>query len=131
MHDVAPHLYRPYLTDNAGAPTHASGAPLLPPVREVLGDDRMTVIVTGGDDITRLGLHLCPDIDAVLRTLVGAFPGLSAWGNPDGTGRLRHGHPRCLNWWVRALPTAQIGAAISPRGARLPPPVLGKVDGQV
>ncbi len=51
--------------------TDAGGAPLVPPLREVLGEGRLTVIVATGDDVTWLGLYLCPDVDAVLTALVG------------------------------------------------------------
>lgn len=49
----------------------ATGAPLVPPLRDALGRDRLTVIVATGDDVTWLGLRFCPDVDAILTALAG------------------------------------------------------------
>lgn len=59
--------------------TDASGAPLVPPLRAALDRDRLTVIVATGDDVSWLGLRLCPDIDAVLTALVGGTSANATW----------------------------------------------------
>jgi LPPG:FO 2-phospho-L-lactate transferase len=53
-----------------------------------LGDD-ITVIGNNGDDVTMLGLRICPDLDTVMYTLGGGISAERGWGREDESFRVR------------------------------------------
>ena len=53
-----------------------------------LGHD-VTVIGNTGDDITMLGLRICPDLDTVMYTLGGGISAERGWGREDESFRVR------------------------------------------
>ena len=53
-----------------------------------LGHD-VTAIVNTGDDMTVLGLRICPDLDSVLYTLGGGVSAERGWGREDESFRVR------------------------------------------
>jgi LPPG:FO 2-phospho-L-lactate transferase len=53
-----------------------------------LGHD-VTVIGNTGDDVTMLGLRICPDLDTVMYTLGGGISAERGWGREDETFRVR------------------------------------------
>jgi LPPG:FO 2-phospho-L-lactate transferase len=53
-----------------------------------LGDD-VTVIGNNGDDVTMLGLRVCPDLDTVMYTLGGGISAERGWGREDESFRVR------------------------------------------
>jgi LPPG:FO 2-phospho-L-lactate transferase len=53
-----------------------------------LGHD-ITVIGNTGDDITLLGLRICPDLDTVMYTLGGGISAERGWGREDESFRVR------------------------------------------
>lgn len=53
-----------------------------------LGHD-VTVIGNTGDDVTMLGLRICPDLDTVMYTLGGAISAERGWGREGETFRVR------------------------------------------
>ena len=53
-----------------------------------LGHD-VTVIGNVGDDVTLLGLRICPDLDTVMYTLGGGISADRGWGREDETFRVR------------------------------------------
>ncbi|HWB66140.1 MAG TPA: 2-phospho-L-lactate transferase [Mycobacteriales bacterium] len=53
-----------------------------------LGHD-VTVIGNTGDDVTFLGLRICPDLDTVMYTLGGGISGERGWGREGETFRVR------------------------------------------
>jgi len=63
------------------------GARFLLGLRE-LGHE-ITVIANTGDDITMLGLRICPDLDTVMYTLGGGISADRGWGREDETFRIR------------------------------------------
>ncbi len=63
------------------------GARFLLGLRE-LGHE-ITVIANTGDDITMLGLRICPDLDTVMYTLGGGISAERGWGREDETFRIR------------------------------------------
>jgi LPPG:FO 2-phospho-L-lactate transferase len=65
------------------------GARLAPPLRDVLGPGRLTVIANVGDDLDWLGLRVCPDVDSVLYALAGCWDDVRGWGLRDETFAVR------------------------------------------
>jgi len=63
------------------------GARFLLGLRE-LGHDT-TVIANTGDDVTMLGLRICPDLDTVMYTLGGGISAERGWGRENETFRIR------------------------------------------
>jgi len=63
------------------------GARFLMGLRE-LGHD-VTVIGNTGDDVTFLGLRICPDLDSVMYTLGGGISAERGWGREDESFRVR------------------------------------------
>jgi LPPG:FO 2-phospho-L-lactate transferase len=63
------------------------GARFLLGLRE-LGHD-VTVIGNNGDDVTILGLRICPDLDTVMYTLGGGISRERGWGREDESFRVR------------------------------------------
>lgn len=63
------------------------GARFLMGLRE-LGHE-ITVIGNTGDDVTMLGLRICPDLDTVMYTLGGGISAERGWGREDETFRVR------------------------------------------
>jgi LPPG:FO 2-phospho-L-lactate transferase len=61
------------------------GAKLALGLYRVLAPDTLTVIVNTGDDMTHLGLRICPDVDTVLYTLAGLEHPGQGWGRSDET----------------------------------------------
>ena len=61
------------------------GAKLALGLYRVLPPDTLTVIVNTGDDMTHLGLRICPDVDTVLYTLSGLEHPEQGWGRNDET----------------------------------------------
>src|ERR1700689_5486031 len=53
-----------------------------------LGHD-VTVIGNNGDDVTMLGLRICPDLDTVMYTLGGGISPERGWGREDESFRVR------------------------------------------
>jgi LPPG:FO 2-phospho-L-lactate transferase len=53
-----------------------------------LGED-ITVIGNNGDDVTMLGLRICPDLDTVMYTLGGGISVERGWGREDESFRVR------------------------------------------
>jgi LPPG:FO 2-phospho-L-lactate transferase len=51
----------------------------------MLDDVELTVIANVGDDVEMHGLHVCPDIDALLYTLAGLLDPDQGWGLRDDT----------------------------------------------
>jgi LPPG:FO 2-phospho-L-lactate transferase len=49
----------------------------------------VTVVGNNGDDITMLGLRICPDLDTVMYTLGGGISVERGWGREDETFRVR------------------------------------------
>jgi LPPG:FO 2-phospho-L-lactate transferase len=49
----------------------------------------VTVVGNNGDDITMLGLRICPDLDTVMYTLGGGISGERGWGREGETFRVR------------------------------------------
>jgi LPPG:FO 2-phospho-L-lactate transferase len=49
----------------------------------------VTAIVNTGDDMTLLGLRICPDLDSIVYTLGGAVSAERGWGREDETFRVR------------------------------------------
>jgi LPPG:FO 2-phospho-L-lactate transferase len=63
------------------------GARFLLGLREL--DHDITVIGNTGDDVTMLGLRICPDLDTVMYTLGGGISVERGWGREDETFRVR------------------------------------------
>jgi LPPG:FO 2-phospho-L-lactate transferase len=63
------------------------GARFLLGLRELEHD--ITVIGNTGDDVTMLGLRICPDLDTVMYTLGGGISVDRGWGREDETFRVR------------------------------------------
>lgn len=61
------------------------GAKLALGLYRVLPPDTLTVIVNTGDDMTHLGLRICPDVDTVLYTFAGLEHPEQGWGRRDET----------------------------------------------
>jgi LPPG:FO 2-phospho-L-lactate transferase len=61
------------------------GAKLAHGLARVLGGDELTIIVNTGDDFQHLGLHVSPDIDAVIYALAGLSDPIRGWGRRDET----------------------------------------------
>src|SRR5208282_2728949 len=61
------------------------GAKLALGLYRVLPLGSLTVIVNTGDDMTHLGLRICPDVDTVLYTLAGLEHSEQGWGRRDET----------------------------------------------
>lgn len=61
------------------------GAKLALGLARVLAPDRLTVVANTGDDFEHLGLHISPDIDTTLYTLVGIANPELGWGRTDET----------------------------------------------
>jgi LPPG:FO 2-phospho-L-lactate transferase len=57
---------------------------------DVLGPGRLTVIANVGDDLTWLGLRICPDVDSNLYAMAGLWDVARGWGRVDDTFRTRH-----------------------------------------
>ncbi len=49
----------------------------------------VTVIGNTGDDVTMLGLRICPDLDTVMYTLGGGISAERGWGREGETFRVR------------------------------------------
>ncbi len=65
------------------------GARLAPALRAALGPDRLTVIANSGDDLSWMGLRVCPDLDSVLYALAGRWDAARGWGLRDETWHVR------------------------------------------
>jgi LPPG:FO 2-phospho-L-lactate transferase len=52
-------------------------------------EHELTAIVNTGDDMTLLGLRICPDLDSIVYTLGGAVSDQRGWGREDETFRVR------------------------------------------
>jgi LPPG:FO 2-phospho-L-lactate transferase len=61
------------------------GAKLADGLYRSLPTKALTVIVNTGDDFTRYGLHVSPDLDTVLYTLAGIAHPVNGWGIADDT----------------------------------------------
>jgi LPPG:FO 2-phospho-L-lactate transferase len=61
------------------------GARLVPHLADVLGRGRLTIIANVGDDLTWLGVRICPDVDANLYALAGLWDVARGWGRADDT----------------------------------------------
>lgn len=61
------------------------GAKLALGLQEVIGDERLLVVVNTGDDFDHLGLHVSPDIDTVIYTLAGLANPDTGWGRAGET----------------------------------------------
>ncbi|HLI11898.1 MAG TPA: 2-phospho-L-lactate transferase [Alphaproteobacteria bacterium] len=61
------------------------GAKLALGLYNVLGPDRLTVVVNTGDDFEHLGFHISPDLDTVTYTLAGLANPETGWGRADET----------------------------------------------
>jgi LPPG:FO 2-phospho-L-lactate transferase len=59
------------------------GARFLRGLRAVVPDSKVTVICNTGDDITLLGLRICPDLDTLMYTLGGVINDQNGWGRAD------------------------------------------------
>jgi LPPG:FO 2-phospho-L-lactate transferase len=55
----------------------------------VLGPGRLTVIANVGDDLTWLGLRICPDVDSNLYAMAGLWDAARGWGRAHDTFRTR------------------------------------------
>jgi LPPG:FO 2-phospho-L-lactate transferase len=65
------------------------GARLVPRLADVLGPGRLTIIANVGDDLTWLGVRVCPDVDANLYAMAGLFDAARGWGRANDTFRTR------------------------------------------
>lgn len=65
------------------------GARLIPAMNETVPPGDLTVIVNVGDDLTWLGLRICPDVDSVLYSLAGLWDQAAGWGLRGETFRVR------------------------------------------
>ncbi len=65
------------------------GARFLLGLREVVGRDTVTVVGNTGDDMTLLGLRICPDLDTVMYTLGGGISAERGWGREGETWRVK------------------------------------------
>jgi LPPG:FO 2-phospho-L-lactate transferase len=65
------------------------GARLVPQLADVLGPGRLTIIANVGDDLTWLGVRICPDIDSNLYAMAGLWDSARGWGRADDTFRTR------------------------------------------
>ena len=65
------------------------GARLAPALARTLGDDRLTVVATVGDDLDWMGLRVCPDLDAIVYALAGVWDAARGWGRRDETFHVR------------------------------------------
>jgi LPPG:FO 2-phospho-L-lactate transferase len=61
------------------------GARLVPHLADVLGPGRLTIIANVGDDLTWLGVRICPDVDANLYAMAGLWDVARGWGRADDT----------------------------------------------
>lgn len=65
------------------------GARLAPALVDVLRPARLTIVANVGDDLTWLGMRVCPDVDSLLYALAGVWDADRGWGRRDETFRLR------------------------------------------
>jgi LPPG:FO 2-phospho-L-lactate transferase len=65
------------------------GARLVPHLADVLGPGQLTIIANVGDDLTWLGVRICPDVDANLYAMAGLWDSARGWGRADDTFRTR------------------------------------------
>jgi LPPG:FO 2-phospho-L-lactate transferase len=65
------------------------GARLVPKLREFVASGHLSVIANTGDDLTWLGLRICPDVDAILYSLAGRWNAEAGWGRRGETFRAR------------------------------------------
>src|SRR5258707_13556518 len=56
------------------------GAKLAHGLAQVLSSEQLTVVVNTGDDFTRYGLAISPDLDTVMYTLAGVADPVNGWG---------------------------------------------------
>jgi LPPG:FO 2-phospho-L-lactate transferase len=61
------------------------GARLVPHLADVLGRGRLTIIANVGDDLTWLGVRICPDVDANLYAMAGLWDVARGWGRAEDT----------------------------------------------
>jgi LPPG:FO 2-phospho-L-lactate transferase len=61
------------------------GAKLAWGLYQLLGPDRLVLVVNTGDDFTHLGLQISPDLDTVVYTLADVVDPLHGWGRRDET----------------------------------------------
>ncbi len=61
------------------------GAKLALGLQRVLPPGELAVLVNTGDDLTHLGLRICPDLDTVLYTLAGVVHPKQGWGRDAET----------------------------------------------
>jgi LPPG:FO 2-phospho-L-lactate transferase len=61
------------------------GARLAQGLVQVLGPDRLAIVVNVGDDFEHLGLHVSPDLDTVMYTLAGVHDPVNGWGRAGET----------------------------------------------
>ena len=56
------------------------GAKMAQGLADVLGPDRLTVVVNTADDFEHLGMHISPDLDTVMYTMAGLQNEEAGWG---------------------------------------------------
>ena len=56
---------------------------------DVLGPGRLTIIANVGDDLTWLGVRICPDVDSNLYAMAGLWDVARGWGRANDTFRTR------------------------------------------
>jgi LPPG:FO 2-phospho-L-lactate transferase len=61
------------------------GSRLAQGLARALPADQLTVVVNTGDDLTHLGLRVCPDLDTLMYTLAGLGDRQRGWGLTDET----------------------------------------------
>src|SRR5258706_13798383 len=64
------------------------GAKLAHGLAQVLASEQLKVVVNTGDDFTRYGLAISPDLDTVMYTLADLADPVNGWGLAGGTGPL-------------------------------------------
>jgi LPPG:FO 2-phospho-L-lactate transferase len=99
------------------------GAKLAAGLAQILGD-RLTILVNTGGDFEHLGLHISPDLDTVMYTLVGIANSVTGWGIVDESWRFmdqvaRLGGQTWFNLGDRDLATHAIWTECLNRGETL------------
>lgn len=65
------------------------GARLVAALSESIASGHLSVIANTGDDLTWFGMHICPDMDAILYSLAGRWNAETGWGRRGETFRTR------------------------------------------
>jgi LPPG:FO 2-phospho-L-lactate transferase len=65
------------------------GARLIRALSDAVPARSLCVIANVGDDLTWLGLRVCPDVDSILYSLAGLWDEAAGWGRRDETFRVR------------------------------------------